>query len=125
MGVVPRHDARERVHCSPAVVVKSGEIAQAEATRRCRGGRMSDGSVPIRRVAVVGAGTIGASWAAYFLSRGLEVAASDPAPNAEDFIRRTVEAAWPVLERLGLAPEASPDRMEFRRDPAEAVQGAE
>jgi 3-hydroxyacyl-CoA dehydrogenase len=86
---------------------------------------MSDGSVPVRRVAVVGAGTIGASWAAYFLSRGLEVAASDPAPNAEDFIRRTVETAWPVLERLGLASGASPDRMEFRHDPAAAVQGAE
>ena len=37
----------------------------------------------IRRVAVVGAGTIGASWAANFLARGLEVAASDPAPEGE------------------------------------------
>jgi carnitine 3-dehydrogenase len=36
----------------------------------------------IRRVAVVGTGTIGMSWAAAFLARGLEVSASDPAPEA-------------------------------------------
>ena len=41
----------------------------------------------IKKVAVVGAGTIGASWAAYFLSRGLEVTASDPAPEGEGFAR--------------------------------------
>lgn len=34
----------------------------------------------VRRVAVLGAGTIGASWAAFFLARGLEVRAWDPAP---------------------------------------------
>src|SRR6516164_2178639 len=33
----------------------------------------------IRRVAVIGTGTIGASWTALFLARGLTVAASDPA----------------------------------------------
>ena len=34
----------------------------------------------ISRVAAIGTGTIGASWAAVFLARGLTVAASDPAP---------------------------------------------
>jgi 3-hydroxyacyl-CoA dehydrogenase len=38
---------------------------------------------PIRRVAVVGSGVIGASWAALCLSRGFDVVATDPAPNAE------------------------------------------
>jgi carnitine 3-dehydrogenase len=33
-----------------------------------------------KRVAVIGAGTIGASWAAYFLARGFEVGAYDPSP---------------------------------------------
>jgi len=76
----------------------------------------------VERVAVIGAGTIGASWAAYFLSRGLHVTASDPAPNAEDFARRYVAAAWPALERLGgIAPGARPDRLRFERDPARAV----
>jgi carnitine 3-dehydrogenase len=37
----------------------------------------------IRRVAVIGTGTIGASWAALFLARGLTVAASDPVSTPE------------------------------------------
>jgi len=79
----------------------------------------------VERVAVIGAGTIGASWAAYFLSRGLDVTASDPAPQAEDFARRYVAEAWPTLERLGgVAPNARPDRLRFERDPRRAVAGA-
>ena len=38
---------------------------------------------PIRRIAIVGTGVIGASWAAQYLARGLDVIATDPAPNAE------------------------------------------
>jgi lactate dehydrogenase-like 2-hydroxyacid dehydrogenase len=37
----------------------------------------------IRNIAIVGTGVIGASWAALFLARGLNVIATDPAPNAE------------------------------------------
>src|SRR5260370_4538744 len=77
----------------------------------------------IERVAVIGAGTIGASWAAYFLAHGLTVTASDPAPNGEDFVRRTVAAAWPDLTRLGLAPGASPELLSFVRDPVPPVAG--
>jgi carnitine 3-dehydrogenase len=80
----------------------------------------------VQRVAVIGAGTIGASWAAHFLSRGLDVTASDPAQNAEDFARRYVAEAWPTVERLGgLAPGARPERLRFERDPQRAVAGAE
>jgi 3-hydroxyacyl-CoA dehydrogenase len=79
----------------------------------------------VKHVAVIGAGTIGASWAAYFLSRGISVTASDPAPNGEAFVRDYVRTAWPTLERLGLAPGASPDSLRFERDPAAAVKGAE
>jgi 3-hydroxyacyl-CoA dehydrogenase len=79
----------------------------------------------IRRVAVVGAGTIGASWTAWFLSRGLEVVCSDPSPGAPDLIRRMVEGAWPVLQRLGATADADPTRWRFERDPAKAVDGAE
>src|SRR4051812_2338191 len=79
----------------------------------------------IRNVAVVGAGTIGASWAANFLARGLDVRANDPAPEGEAFLRRFVERAWPTLQRLGLVvPGASPDRLSFHRDPKRAVEGA-
>jgi 3-hydroxyacyl-CoA dehydrogenase len=38
---------------------------------------------PVRQVAIVGTGVIGASWAAEYLARGFDVVATDPAPNAE------------------------------------------
>jgi len=75
-------------------------------------------------VAVLGAGTIGASWAAYFLSRGLEVSASDPAPDAEAFLRRFVDNAWPALEALGLPAGADKSRLSFNPDPVRAVENA-
>ena len=62
---------------------------------------------PIRRVAIIGTGVIGASWAALFLAKGLDVVATDIAPGAEAPLRRFVEQAWPALTRLGLAPNAS------------------
>ena len=79
----------------------------------------------VMHVAVIGAGTIGASWAAYFLSRGMSVTASDPAPNAEAFIRDYVRTAWPTLERMGLASGGSSDRLRFECNPVAAVAGAE
>jgi 3-hydroxyacyl-CoA dehydrogenase len=53
----------------------------------------------IRRVTVIGAGVIGASWTALFLANGLEVVATDVAPDAEAALKRFVAAAWPVLQR--------------------------
>ncbi|MBI3516742.1 MAG: hypothetical protein HY060_22145, partial [Proteobacteria bacterium] len=47
----------------------------------------------VRTVAVIGAGTIGASWAAWFLARGYDVVASDPAPAGEAFVRGFVAEA--------------------------------
>src|SRR6185437_9322848 len=86
---------------------------------------MNGTAAGVSRVAVIGAGTIGASWAAWFLARGIAVTASDPAPEGEAFLRRYVAAAWPALERLGLAPGASPDRLVFSSNPIEAVAGAD
>jgi 3-hydroxyacyl-CoA dehydrogenase len=74
---------------------------------------------------VIGTGVIGASWAAYFLSRGLEVAATDPAPGAEAALRRAVTAHWPAMERMGLAESASPDRLRFAPSPEAALEGAQ
>ena len=79
----------------------------------------------VRRVAVIGAGTIGASWAAYFLSRGLQVTAWDPRPDTEGFVRRFIAEAWPALSRLGLAAGADPGRVTFAKDAAAATAGAE
>jgi len=79
----------------------------------------------VTRVAVVGAGTIGASWTAQFLARGLSVTVTDPNPQAEAFVRAYVEKAWPALERLGLAADADPAAWRFHADPRAAVAGAE
>jgi len=75
----------------------------------------------VRRIAVLGSGTIGASWAALFLADGYAVTLQDVATDAEGKARHFVETAWPALERLGLAPGADPAAMTFTRDPAEAV----
>jgi 3-hydroxyacyl-CoA dehydrogenase len=79
----------------------------------------------VRRVAVVGTGTIGASWAALFLARGLAVRASDPAPDAAEKLGLYIERAWPTLTALGLAPGARPDAWRMASGPEEAVADAE
>ena len=79
-----------------------------------------------KRVSVIGAGTIGASWAAIFLARGYEVAATDPSPTGEAFARRFVDTAWPTLQKLGLVVDgADARRMSFHKDVAAALQGAD
>ena len=80
---------------------------------------------PIRRVAIIGTGVIGASWTALFLAKGLEVTATDVAPNAEATLRRFIEAAWPALKRLGLATGASQSKLTFTADLAAAVRGVD
>jgi 3-hydroxyacyl-CoA dehydrogenase len=80
---------------------------------------------PIRRVAIIGTGVIGASWAALFLAKGLEVITTDIAPDAEAALRRFVKAAWPALERLGLAPGASQSNLAFTPDMPAAVKSAD
>jgi 3-hydroxyacyl-CoA dehydrogenase len=80
---------------------------------------------PIRRVAVIGTGVIGASWTALFLANGLEVVATDVAPGAEAALKRSVAMAWPALQRLGLAPGASQKKMTFTADLATAVKDAD
>jgi 3-hydroxyacyl-CoA dehydrogenase len=85
---------------------------------------MSDDK-PIRRVAIIGTGVIGASWTALFLAKGLEVVATDVAPDAETSLRRFVKAAWPALQRLGLAPGASQTRLTFTKDLPAAVRSAD
>ena len=84
-----------------------------------------DTNIEMKRVAVVGAGLIGSSWAALFLARGLDVVATDTAPAAERGLRDYVAAAWPALAQLGLAPGASPDRLRFTTDLAAAVAGVD
>jgi 3-hydroxyacyl-CoA dehydrogenase len=80
---------------------------------------------PIRRIAIVGTGVIGASWAALFLAHGLEVIATDPAPNAEENLREYIDNAWPALEQLGLSSGASKKRLSFTTKLSDALQGVD
>ena len=64
-----------------------------------------------RTIGVVGTGVIGTGWAVRALSRGLDVLAWDPAPDAEPRLRAAVERAWPAAVRLGLFPGADPSRL--------------
>lgn len=78
------------------------------------------------RIAVVGTGQIGASWAAQFLAAGHDVVATDPRGDAAERVRVAVAGAWPVLEALGaVVPGASPDRVRFESRVEDAVDGAE
>jgi 3-hydroxyacyl-CoA dehydrogenase len=77
---------------------------------------------PIRRIAIIGTGVIGASWTALFLANGLDVVATDVAPGAEAALKRFVSTAWPALQRLGLASGASKNRLSFTAALADAVK---
>ena len=77
----------------------------------------------VQSVAIIGAGVIGAGWAAHFLRMGYDVTAWDPGPDAASRLNALVDAAWPTLERLGLRPGAARDRLRFACDLADAVAG--
>jgi 3-hydroxyacyl-CoA dehydrogenase len=80
---------------------------------------------PIRRIAIVGTGVIGASWAAQYLARGFDVVATDPAPNAEANLRKYIDEAWPDLTEIGLTPGASRERLSFTTNMKEALSQAD
>ena len=82
-------------------------------------------SKPIHRIAIVGTGVIGASWAAQYLARGFDVIATDPAPNAEDNLRKYVDDAWEQLTAIGLVPGASRDSLSFTTNMKEALANAD
>src|SRR5882672_4482176 len=75
-----------------------------------------------RRVAVVGCGTVGASWAALFLAHGLDVAATDSGPGVEEQLSIAVGRAMADLAVLGKVGQG---RLTFHRALAEALDGAD
>ncbi|SLN65132.1 L-carnitine dehydrogenase [Roseovarius albus] len=74
--------------------------------------------------AVLGAGTIGASWTALFLASGRSVAVYDPSLEAEILVRSYIEQAWETMSELGLTKRGNPDRVSFHPSAASAVEGA-
>ena len=58
-----------------------------------------------QRVGIVGAGVIGAAWAARWALCGVEVAVADPSPEADRNVSETLSAAIVAWQRLGLLAE--------------------
>ena len=79
----------------------------------------------IRTIGIVSTGVIGASWTAYFLAKGFDVRATDPAPDAEANLRKAVAAHWSVLTELGLVKGASQERLVFDADLETAAIGCD
>ncbi|MET7298889.1 3-hydroxyacyl-CoA dehydrogenase NAD-binding domain-containing protein [Embleya sp. NPDC005575] len=107
--------SRDTDHDRNAAANPAGDLVAAAATE----------PVEIARVAIVGTGVIGASWAAHFLAHGLDVIATDPAPGAEERLRADVAALWPTLAGIGSIHAGSPDRLTFTADAAEAAAEAD
>lgn len=78
-------------------------------------------NLAIKTVGIVGGGVIGSGWAARCLAHGLDVIATDPAPEAESAMRDSIANAWPALTRVGLKPGAAMDRLVFLRTTAEVA----
>ncbi|MCA0418874.1 MAG: 3-hydroxyacyl-CoA dehydrogenase [Proteobacteria bacterium] len=76
----------------------------------------------IERVAIIGAGLIGSSWAALAMGHGLNVTAYDPAPGAEERFRHAVDRARAQLAELGLA---NTGQYQFTDDLDVALQGVD
>jgi carnitine 3-dehydrogenase len=79
----------------------------------------------VQRVASLGAGPIGAGWAAHFLARGYDVTAYLHSMDEKAAFMDVLDTAWISLTELGLAPGASRDRLTLTDDLAAAVGTAE
>lgn len=76
----------------------------------------------VHTVTVVGAGAIGASWAALMLGHGLDVVVQDPDPAAGDRLRGLVAA---FLDTGGTETAAYADRLRITDDAADAAGAAD
>jgi carnitine 3-dehydrogenase len=78
-----------------------------------------------RSVALLGAGVIGAGWAARFLLNGVDVQVHDPDPRAADTVAEVVEHARRAYRRLTLAPLPREGRLLHAASLDEAVDGVD
>ncbi|MFO1088414.1 MAG: 3-hydroxyacyl-CoA dehydrogenase NAD-binding domain-containing protein [Hyphomicrobiales bacterium] len=79
----------------------------------------------VKTVASLGAGPIGAGWAAHFLARGYDVNAYLHSMDEKAMFMDVLDTAWISLTALGLAPGASRDRLTLTDDLAAAVKTAD
>ncbi len=80
--------------------------------------------VEITKVAVIGTGVIGAGWATRCLTRGIDVVAADPGPDAESRFRAALDNARPAAEKLYGGPDRVPGSLTFVGSVHEAVAEA-
>ena len=79
----------------------------------------------VKHVTSIGAGPIGAGWAAHFLARGYDVTAYLHDKKEEKQFMSVVNTAWPCLIDLGLADGASMDRLTITDDLTKATKDAD
>lgn len=79
----------------------------------------------VSRVTCLGAGPIGAGWAASFLAGGYRVSSYVYEASEEPALRALIENAWTSLTALGLADGASLDNLSVTDDLAAACGGTE
>ncbi len=77
------------------------------------------------RITVLGAGTIGMSWAALFLASGREVTLYDPDVDIQRKVLAFIDNAQPTLEALGWKNPADTQRLIFDNQAESAVQNAQ
>jgi ketoreductase RED1 len=78
-----------------------------------------------RNVRVIGAGVIGASWAALFLAHGLRVIINDPQSDIEAVVKAALVKIAPTLRALGLPHESLDKNLSFEPDLERAVADAD
>ncbi|TQR15595.1 L-carnitine dehydrogenase [Psychrobacillus soli] len=79
----------------------------------------------IKNVAIIGAGVIGAGWAARCLHRGFNVYVSDPAPNAKEVLDEVITNAESALQKIISVPEHKKGKLYFMNSIKEAVENAD
>ena len=81
--------------------------------------------ISVTRVTSIGAGPIGAGWAAHFLARGFEVNAYIHDPKERESFDAILDTAWISLTALGLAKGASRERLSVTIDLDFAIHGTD
>lgn len=77
------------------------------------------------KVAVVGAGVIGASWTAVFLAHGLTVVVNDPRDDVEAVVEGYIGKASPTLQALNLPTQNLTRKLHFEPNLERAVAGVD
>ncbi len=81
----------------------------------------------VKTIAVIGTGSVGASWASLFLAKGIRVQAYDKHPDARQLTEAFVRDAWNALRELGVTDLTEPNLglLSFASNIKDAVMGVD